>query len=73
MRRHDLMSTLQSKGRHLQVRRSDSAFAAERAWATGVYFVVQPEVSRATGSDIGWLRIGPGASLGDSARDWSAA
>jgi putative 2-oxoglutarate-Fe(II)-dependent oxygenase superfamily protein len=32
------------------------------AWATGVYYVVQPEVSRTPGSDRGWLRIvGPPA------------
>jgi len=30
-----------------------------KAWATGVYYVVQPDVSRAPGSDRGWLHIGP--------------
>jgi hypothetical protein len=29
------------------------------AWATGVYYVVQPEVSRAPDSDCGWLHVGP--------------
>lgn len=28
------------------------------AWLTGVYYVVEPEISRAPGSKSGWLRIG---------------
>jgi hypothetical protein len=32
-----------------------------RAWATGVYYVVQPEISRR--SERGWLRIGPPPKL----------
>jgi hypothetical protein len=37
-----------------------------RAWATGVYYVVQPAVSRA--SQTGWLRVGPPAEfVGDDA------
>jgi hypothetical protein len=37
-----------------------------RAWATGVYYVVQPDVSRAAGSHRGWLRIGPPPALDNS-------
>jgi hypothetical protein len=41
------------------------------AWATGVYYVVQPEVSRAPGSDRGWLRLGPPPDLDEAfSRDW---
>ena len=29
------------------------------AWATGVYYVAEPEISRASGSHTGWLRVGP--------------
>lgn len=34
-----------------------------RAWATGVYYVVQPEVSRREGSTRGWLRLAPPPGL----------
>ncbi|HXC53746.1 MAG TPA: putative 2OG-Fe(II) oxygenase [Rhizomicrobium sp.] len=30
-----------------------------RAWLTGVYYVVEPEVARAPGSHAGWLRVAP--------------
>jgi Putative 2OG-Fe(II) oxygenase len=30
-----------------------------RAWATGVYYVVQPEVSQRHDAQLGWLRVGP--------------
>jgi hypothetical protein len=41
------------------------------AWATGVYYVVEPEVSRARGGDCGWLHIGPPPDLSDAANhDW---
>ena len=40
------------------------------AWATGVYYVVQPEVSRVPGSDRGWLRIvGPPSDADGVAHD----
>jgi len=35
-----------------------------RAWATGVYYVVQPEISRE--SERGWLRVGPPPKLRDA-------
>jgi len=35
-----------------------------RAWATGVYYVVQPEISRET--ERGWLRVGPPPELQDA-------
>ncbi len=38
-----------------------------RAWMTGVYYVVQPEVSRAPGSHKGWLRVGPPPEAGPNA------
>jgi hypothetical protein len=34
-----------------------------RAWVTGVYYVVQPDVSRVAGSHRGWLRVGPPPAL----------
>ena len=40
-----------------------------RAWATGVYYVVQPEISRAPGSSSGWLHLGPPPELDGSASD----
>ncbi len=33
-----------------------------RAWATGVYYVVQPEVSQREDAQLGWLRVGPPSS-----------
>ncbi|HEX4301722.1 MAG TPA: putative 2OG-Fe(II) oxygenase [Rhizomicrobium sp.] len=38
-----------------------------RAWGTGVYYVVQPEVSREPGSHKGWLRVGPPPEAGATA------
>lgn len=32
-----------------------------RAWMSGVYYVVRPDISRAPGSTRGWLRVGPPA------------
>jgi hypothetical protein len=40
------------------------------AWATGVFYVEQPEASRRSGDHVGWLRIGPpdgGPFLGPNA------
>jgi uncharacterized protein (TIGR02466 family) len=35
-----------------------------RAWASGVYYVVCPAISREASSERGWLRIGPPAEYG---------
>jgi Putative 2OG-Fe(II) oxygenase len=35
-----------------------------RAWLSGVYYVVQPPLSREAGTDRGWLRVGPPAGNG---------
>jgi hypothetical protein len=40
-----------------------------RAWASGVYYVVCPEVSREANSDRGWLRIGPPVEYNISSGD----
>lgn len=43
-----------------------------KAWATGVYYIVQPDISRASGGDRGWLRIGPPPYLHCGAsHDWT--
>jgi len=40
-----------------------------RAWASGVYYVVRPDVSREANSDRGWLRVGPPEEYGISSSD----
>ena len=42
-----------------------------RAWATGVYYVVQPEISQRPDGQLGWLRVGP--PVGHPATDAGAA
>jgi hypothetical protein len=37
-----------------------------RAWLTGVYYVVQPEISRTPHGNCGWLRLGPPAHLANA-------
>jgi hypothetical protein len=39
-----------------------------RAWATGVYYVVQPKISTVPGGRRGWLTIGPPPTLGEAAK-----
>lgn len=40
-----------------------------RAWASGVYYVICPEISREKNSHRGWLRVGPPAEYGISEDD----
>ncbi len=39
----------------------------EKAWLSGVYYVVRPPVSRLEGSQRGWLRVGPPDGVPESA------
>lgn len=38
------------------------------AWATGVYYVAQPEISKRPGSKTGWLHVGPPPWVPEAAR-----
>jgi hypothetical protein len=39
-----------------------------RAWASGVYYVVEPSIARESGKHQGWLHLGPPEETGSSTR-----
>ncbi|MDO9411959.1 MAG: putative 2OG-Fe(II) oxygenase [Pseudolabrys sp.] len=41
-----------------------------KAWLSGVYYVVRPEISRETHSNKGWLRVGPPERLDAAQSGW---
>jgi hypothetical protein len=41
-----------------------------KAWMSGVYYVVRPEISRAPGGGRGWLRVGPPHGLEATQSGW---
>ncbi len=40
-----------------------------KAWMSGVYYVVRPDISRLPETDAGWLRVGPPSQFGVSPTD----